>query len=404
MKKLAIISEFNPFHNGHKYLIDEARRRIKPDLAISLMSADFVQRGEAALIDKFSRANVSLSCGFDLAIEMPNFISLQSAEYFAYKSCELLNKLAIDYLAFGIENMDESEFLVNSKKIIANDEEIERLTRGFIEKNFSFTEARYLALSSFLNSKTFISSNNILALEYMRSISRINPKIKALPIRRVGSNNSDISLNDGFYASSTAIRMNLNKSIEKLMPKVSFDSLASFFNNYKWTDYNLLFNIFKYKLLIMNEPMDEILCYEEGMDNYFRKILTLNPTYDDFINLCKSQRHSKARIKRLLVNYILDNKKELNDINYNFIKVLAFNDEARKFFKDINEDMKIVIRKSDCKNLDDAELKIYENMIKASNLYSLLTNREFFLDYKNVMKIKKRGCCKSPKIEKRRGN
>ena len=404
MKKLAIISEFNPFHNGHKYLIDEARRRIKPDLAISLMSADFVQRGEAALIDKFSRANVSLSCGFDLAIEMPNFISLQSAEYFAYKSCELLNKLSIDCLAFGIENMDESEFLANSKKILANDEEIERLTKSFIEKNFSFTEARYLALSRFLNSKNFISSNNILALEYMRSISRINPKIKALPIRRVGSNNSDVSLNDQSYASSTAIRMNLNKSIEKLMPKVSFESMNYFFNNYKSADYNLLFNIFKYKLLIMNEPMDEILCYEEGMDNYFRKILTLNPTYDDFINLCKSQRHSKARIKRLLINYILDNKKELNDINYNFIKVLAFNDEARKFFKDINEDMKIVIRKSDCKNLDDAELKIYENMIKASNLYSLLTNREFFLDYKNVMKIKKRGCCKSPKIEKRRGN
>lgn len=389
MKKLAIISEFNPFHNGHKYLIEQARRIIKPDLAVSLMSGDFVQRGEAAIIDKFARANVSLACGFDLVIEMPNFISLQSAEFFAYKSCELLDKIGITYIAFGIENMDPDDFLTYVSKIISNDSKIEKLTRKFINENYSFTEARYLALKEFLSSDDFISSNNILALEYMRSISKLSSKIKALPIRRVGANNSDLLVEDKNFASSTAIRMNLNGDIRNLMPKESNESLNYFFSNHKKADYDLILDIFKYKLLIKKDSMEEILCYEEGMDNFFRKLLSSNLTYDTFINACKSQRHSKSRMKRLMLNYILDNKKDLNELNYNFIKVLAFNNEARQYFSEINEKIKVVMRKSDIKKLDSSELIIYENMIKSSNLYSLLSKRDLFLDYKNPIKIQK---------------
>lgn len=389
MKKLAIISEFNPFHNGHKYLIEQARRIIKPDLAVSLMSGDFVQRGEAAIIDKFARANVSLACGFDLVIEMPNFISLQSAEFFAYKSCELLDKIGITYIAFGIENMDPDVFLTYVSKIISNDSKIEKLTRKFINENYSFTEARYLALKEFLSSDYFISSNNILALEYMRSISKLSSKIKAIPIRRMGANNSDLLVEDKNFASSTAIRMNLNRDIRNLMPKESNESLNYFFSNHKKADYDLLLDIFKYKLLIKNDSMEEILCYEEGMDNFFRKLLSSNLTYDTFINACKSQRHSKSRMKRLMLNYILDNKKDLNELNYNFIKVLAFNNEARQYFREINEKIKVVMRKSDTKKLDSSELIIYENMIKSSNLYSLLSKRDLFLDYKNPIKIQK---------------
>ena len=299
MKKLAIISEFNPFHNGHKYLIEQARRIIKPDLAVSLMSGDFVQRGEAAIIDKFARANVSLACGFDLVIEMPNFISLQSAEFFAYKSCELLDKIGITYIAFGIENMDPDDFLTYVSEIISNDSKIEKLTRKFINENYSFTEARYLALKEFLSSDDFISSNNILALEYMRSISKLNSQIKAIPIRRMGANNSDLLVEDKNFASSTAIRMNLNRDIRNLMPKESNESLNYFFSNHKKADYDLLLDIFKYKLLIKNDSMEEILCYEEGMDNFFRKLLSSNLTYDTFINACKSQRHSTVSYTHL---------------------------------------------------------------------------------------------------------
>ena len=121
MKTLGIISEFNPFHNGHKYLLDKAKKELKTDLAVSIMSGDFVQRGEAAIMDKFSRARVAINCGFDLVIEMPSFVTLQSAEFFAKKSVNILNKINIDYLVFGIENINTDDFLKACKVIIENE-------------------------------------------------------------------------------------------------------------------------------------------------------------------------------------------------------------------------------------------------------------------------------------------
>lgn len=389
MKKLAIISEFNPFHNGHKYLIDRAKEFTKTDLAISLMSGDFVQRGEASLIDKYSRAEAALDNGFDLVIEMPNFISLQSAEFFSYKSIELLNKLKIDYLAFGIENLDSEKFLEISAKIINNNELVEELTKNFIDSKHSFTEARYLALKKFLGVDDFISSNNILALEYIRSISKINPQIKPIPIRRLGANNQDLNIKDEKFASSTSIRRNLSGNIKNLMPYSSYQKLKDFQENYKIESKEKLFDIFKYKLMIEESPIKDSLCYEEGLDNYFRQLLKNNPSYDEFINLAVSRRNTKARVKRLMINYILNNHKYLNEIDFNFVKVLAFNEKATRIFRDIKEDLRIVIRKSDIENLSSDDLLIYENMVKASNLYSLLIERDFNSDFTRNISIKK---------------
>ncbi len=389
MKKLAIISEFNPFHNGHKYLIDKAKEVTKTDLAISLMSGDFVQRGEASLIDKYSRADAALDNGFDLVIEMPNFISLQSAEFFSYKSIELLNKLKIDYLAFGIENLDSEDFLDISARLIKDNDRLEELTKYYIDKKYSFTEAKYLALKDFLGREDFISSNNILALEYMRSISKINPNIKAIPIRRLGANNQDLDIKDEKYASSTSIRMNLSGNIEKLMPSSSYQKLISFQKNYGLVNKENLFDIFKYKFMIEESQMQESLCYEEGLDNYFKTLLKDSPTYDEFIELAVSKRNTMARIKRLMLNYILNNKKFLNDLDYNFVKVLAFNEKATKLFRDIKKELKIVIRKSDIEALDHDDLLVYENMLRASNLYSLLIDRQFNTDFTRKISIKK---------------
>ena len=389
MKKLAIISEFNPFHNGHKYLIDKAKKITKADIAFSLMSGDFVQRGEASLIDKYSRADVALDNGFDLVIEMPNFISLQSAEFFSYKSIELLNKLKIDYLAFGIENLDSEDFLDISARLIKDNDRLEELTKYYIDKKYSFTEAKYLALKDFLGREYFISSNNILALEYMRSISKINPNIKAIPIRRLGANNQDLDIKDEKYASSTSIRMNLSGNIEKLMPSSSYQKLISFQKNYGLVKKKNLFDIFKYKFMIEESQMQDSLCYEEGLDNYFKTLLKDSPTYDEFIELAVSKRNTMARIKRLMLNYILNNKKFLNDLDYNFVKVLAFNEKATKLFRDIKKELKIVIRKSDIEALDHDDLLVYENMLRASNLYSLLIDRQFNTDFTRKISIKK---------------
>lgn len=382
MKTLGIISEFNPFHNGHKYLLDKAKEELKADLAISIMSGDFVQRGEAAIMDKFSRASVAIKCGFDLVIEMPSFVTLQSAEFFAEKSVNILNKVDIDYLVFGIENINPDEFLKSCKIIIENEKSIDSRIKSLVASGLSYPKSHNKALLDFVSSD-FLSSNNILALEYMRALYKINSKIKPYPINRIKTKNEDQSINDKNFASSTAIRNNLDQDIKSLIPNESYKELSNFMNEYKSFDNSYIYKIFRYKILIEKSDMSNILGYENGLDKYLSKIARTNGSYNNFINQATSLRYTKSRIKRLVLNYILSYTIDLNDHDLSFINILAFNKKAAENFKNISKNLNIIINKSDLKNLNNTDLLIYKKMIEASNLYSLGIGREIDYDFRH---------------------
>lgn len=382
MKTLGIISEFNPFHNGHKYLLDKAKKELKTDLAVSIMSGDFVQRGEAAIMDKFSRARVAINCGFDLVIEMPSFVTLQSAEFFAKKSVNILNKINIDYLVFGIENINTDDFLKACKVIIENEKNIDSKIKSLIASGLSYPKSHNKALLDFVSSD-FLSSNNILALEYMRALYKINSKIKPYPINRFKTKNEDQSINDKNFASSTAIRNNLGNDIKNLIPNESYSELSNFMNEYKYFDYDYIYKIFKYKILIEKSDMSNILGYEDGLDNYLSKIAIIKDSYKDFLGQATSLRYTKSRIKRLVLNYILSYTVDLNDYDISFINILAYNKKAAEIFKNLSKNLNIVINKSDLKNLSKSDLLIYNKIIRASNLYSLGIAREIDYDFRH---------------------
>ncbi|PMC82683.1 nucleotidyltransferase family protein [Anaerococcus hydrogenalis] len=387
MKKLAIISEYNPFHNGHNFIQKKAKEITKANLVIAIMSGDFVQRGEPSLIDKYKRAD-SAMISADLIIEMPSFISLQSANLFARKNIEILNKLKIDYLAFGIENISEEDFFKSVENILNNNENIDKKTKYFLDKGLSFSKASYEASKTYALNEDFFSANNILALEYIRAIKNSNSKIKAIPIKRIKSMNKDKNLDKKTFASSTAIRNNINNSnIKSYLPESSLENIEKFKNQYNnFPDMEKLYELFRYKILIENINMSNILCYEEGMDNYLKKLAEKNFLYNDFINEASSLRFTKSRIKRLMINYLLENTIDLNNIEINFIKVLAFNEKSTRFFKD--QAVSILIQKKDEKKLKDNEKIIYDQMIKASNLYSFLINRNMNSDFTQKITIK----------------
>ncbi|WP_039913873.1 nucleotidyltransferase family protein [Anaerococcus hydrogenalis] len=388
MKKLAIISEYNPFHNGHNFIQKKARELTNADLIISIMSGDFVQRGEPSLIDKYKRAD-SAMISADLIIEMPSFISLQSANLFARKNIEILDKLKIDYLAFGIENISEEDFFKSVENILNNNENIDKKTKYFLDKGLSFSKASYEASKTYALNQKFFSANNILALEYVRALKNSNSKIKAIPIKRIKSMNKDKNLDKKTFASSTAIRNNINNSnIKSYLPKSSLENIEKFKHQYNnFPDMERLYELFRYKILIEDINMSNILCYEEGMDNYLKKLAEKNFLYNDFINEASSLRFTKSRIKRLMINYLLENTIDFNNLEINFIKVLAFNKKSTRFFKD--QAVSILIQKKDEKKLKDNEKIIYDQMIKASNLYSFLINRNMNSDFTQKITIKK---------------
>lgn len=388
MKKLAIISEYNPFHNGHNYIQKKSREITNADIVIAIMSGDFVQRGEISLIDKYKRAN-SAMLSADLVIEMPSFISLQAANLFARKNIEILNKLEVDYLAFGIENISEKNFLNTCEKIFENENRINIDTKNFLDEGMSFAKASYLASIKYIENKEFFSANNILALEYLRAIKKLNANIEIVPIKRKNSMNKDVELRKDSFSSSSSIRNNIeNIKIKDYLPSLSYNYIKEFKNEYNIFPQNdLLYEIFRYKILIEEKKMNDILCYEEGMENYLKKIAKDEIFYKDFIKNSTSQRFTKSRIKRLMINYLLENKTLLNEVDINFIKVLAFNENATKLFKECK--LNVIMQKKDIEKLNKENKIIFEQMIKASNLYSMIIGRKFDSDYREKISIKK---------------
>lgn len=378
MKTLAIISEFNPFHNGHEYLLKKSKELTQSDLAISLMSGDFVQRGEPAIVDKFSRADMAMKAGFDMVTEIPTHISLQSAEYFALGSIKILDKLNVDYLCFGIENMDSGDFLEKAQNLLENEDLLEELTKKYLE-NSSFTKARYDATVEVLGDDGFITSNNILALEYMRAIRKIGSAMTPTPIKRISSANADKSLLDSKISSSTAIRNNILVNYKDHVPAYSYELIEESKNKFGIPNMDIIYDIFRFLLLLERRPMAGILAYEEGLENYLTKVCQNNHNFSSFIDEATNKRYTSSRIKRLMINYILENKPTFNGYDINFYKVLAFNNKAELIFK--NTRSKPVIRKKDYDNISITDQIILSQMIDSSNLYSLCQKRDFNIDY-----------------------
>lgn len=378
MKTLAIISEFNPFHNGHKYLLDQAKEKTKADLAITLMSGDFVQRGDPAIIDKFSRSDCAMKAGFDMVIEMPVYISLQSAEYFALGSVKILDKMGVDYLCFGIENEDPNSFLEKVNLLISKSSQLETLTKKKLESS-SFTKARYDATVEIIGKNNFITSNNILALEYIRAIKKINSKITPVPINRISSANKDFDLKNTNISSSTAIRNNIFDNYKDHVPSFSYKAIEYSKENFGIPNMDYEFGLFKYLLLINNKSMDDILAYEIGMDNYLKKIVLKNDNFSKFIAEATTKRYTSSRIKRLILNYILNNKTKFNDYDLDFYKVLAFNQKSQYIFS--NSKSKPVLTKKDTDKLSVPDKIILSKMLDASNMYNLGQGRELNQDF-----------------------
>lgn len=378
MKTLAIISEFNPFHKGHKYLLDEAKKQTYAELSLSIMSGDYVQRGEPAIIDKFSRADSAMKAGFDMVVEMPSFISLQSAEYFAIGSIKILEKIGIDYLCFGIEKLNPDEFLEKVDILIEKSYELEELTKNNLH-NSSFTKARYDATCQLLGENNFITSNNILALEYIRAIKKIDSKIKPVPIKRISSLNKESELKKENISSSTAIRKNIFNDYKDHVPNFSYEVIEESIQKFGIPSMDYEYEIFKYLLLIEQKPMDNILGYEDGIENYLWKIAVKNQNFSSFLEEATTKRYTSSRIKRLMLNYILENDSYTNDYDIDFYKVLAFNKKSEYIFR--NSKSMPVLTKKDMDRLTGTDKVILTQMLKASNLYNISTGRDLNQDF-----------------------
>lgn len=217
MKAVGLVTEYNPFHNGHLYHLNKAMELTGADISVAVMSGDFVQRGELAVLDKYTRASMALNSGVNLVVELPVNYAVSSAESFAAGALKVLDYIKADSIAFGSES-GNIERLSNLAHILCDNEdtlykEISKCTANGI----SYAAARQKVVEKLTDKDTaamLTSSNNILAVEYLKAIIKNNYAIKPYTIKRQGDSYNDTDIRSE-YASATALRENLKNGMKK---------------------------------------------------------------------------------------------------------------------------------------------------------------------------------------------
>ena len=411
MSVVGIIAEYNPFHFGHKYHLELSKKITNSEYSVAIMSGSFVQRGEPSLIDKWTKAKIAVENGIDLVIELPFIFSVQSAELFAYGSIALLNSLKIvDYVSFGSE-IGELEYLYPIADVLVKEPaHYKELLKKYLQNGNSYPVARSYALEDYfdkydnrLNSQNIneiISApNNILAIEYLKALKRLNSNIKPITIKRIGSHYNDPKLNNKI-ASATAIRNSLLESknisiVQDYIPKVTYDYLVDYLNNF--SSFNSLDNynqIIHYLLRVQDKKyLASIMDVEAGLDN---RIVEKSYEYNDiegFINSVVTKRYPRTRIQRILIHLMInlskDTFKELSSHHPAYIRILGSNDKGFYLIKRIKQktDIPIITKYSDHHSLKNPHINRIINFDKrATDLFFIglntkqpLTNMDYYI-------------------------
>jgi predicted nucleotidyltransferase len=185
MKNIGIIAEFNPFHNGHKHFLETIKKEHSPNCIIAIMSGNFVQRGDLAIIDKWRRAETAVRNGVNLVIELPVPFAIQNAEVFASGAISIFSKLDIQYLCFGTE-ADNINDIYDLSRILTNESISFKISmNNYLKKGLSYPKALSNSIGSNRYEKIF-TPNNILAIEYIKSLIKNNYSIKPVNVKRIG--------------------------------------------------------------------------------------------------------------------------------------------------------------------------------------------------------------------------
>lgn len=386
MNITGIITEYNPFHNGHLYHLTEAKKNTNCDAVICIMSGNFVQRGGPAIVDKWQRTEMALNNGVDLVIELPTYYAVSSAEFFAKGAVSILNNLGVvNNLFFGSECGDVNKLTTIAKTLVDEDSKLKYIIKENLAKGETFAKAREKALISYLNNEDLneilTSSNNILGIEYIKSIIRMNSNIKPFTLKREGSNYNDKFLSNSF-SSATSIRELLKQkaSIESLkdsIPKESYEVLNNLYDNsYPFVFDEDMFKFIKYKLQTNCINFNNLYEIIEGLENKLLKEISSSNSYEEFILNIKSKRYTYSKISRILTHiYIgLDSDSFLNidDTNNLYARVLGFNKKGREILSLIKRNSSIPLITKIPRFSDNPLLKLD---IQATAAYSILNNK-----------------------------
>lgn len=372
-----IVAEFNPFHNGHKYLIDSLKKDSKNTVTV-VMSESFVQRGECACISAYTRTKIALQCGADLVLSLPVPYATASAERFAFGGLSVLGGLGcIDALAFGSECGD-AEMLKKCAEVLMGDE-LSGAIEKYLNEGVSFPVARQKAVeeeSSKEIADVLSSPNNILGVEYIKAINKLGLNMAFKPILREGVEH-DSKESNGDFCSASAIREMLenNENFSKFLPTESLSILNEEINNKKApANYIQLETAVLYKLRSMStEDFKELPDVSEGLEYRFFDAVKTSATLDEILEKVKTKRYTHSRIRRIVICAFLGIKKKDVFAPVPFIRVLGFNKNGAGLLKKAKKTatLPIATKFSEINAMGEDAKRVFELECFARDMFSL---------------------------------
>ncbi len=394
MNSLGIIAEYNPFHKGHLYHLEKSISLSKADCTVAVMSGDFTQRGEPAILDKWFRAEMAIKNGIDLVIELPFVFACNNAEFFAFGALRLLEGLGcISHLSFGSESGEIGELIEVAKALAYESDEFKSAIKDYMSKGLSFPKARHEALETVKGrdkARLIRHPNNILGVEYLKQWLLLDSKIRPLTIKRFGGGYLDGDFTQAL-ASAKAIRKGIAKdsqmqTVAKSLPKASMEVMKAK-EQIPVTDSEGLYQLLVYKILSSSkEHLAEILTVSEGLENSLKKAVVNSKGFEELLASVISKRYTESRIRRLMIHTVMSlTKDDFFGITHNprlYARVLALSKNGARLLRHIKDTgcstIPIISNINKDLSKDDPVQKVLNYDIMASDIYNLVYHKDLY--------------------------
>ncbi len=386
MTAAAIAAEFNPLHNGHKYIMEQAKLKTGADFLGIVMSGNFTQRGEPAVFDKFLRTKAALLNGADIVLELPVIYATGGADIFARGCCEVLTGAGIfDFMVFGAEAENREDLKAAAEILVREPPAFKAALRENLKKGLSYPKARELALNSLLSIEDGVlsSPNNILAVEYIRQLKLLKSDLVPVGIKRKGAGYNDDKITEAAegFSSAAAVRKALAAGLYEEVRGAVPETVFSFYiNNIEEKGSNLpslndFVEALRY-LIIKKGPegLREISDITEGLENKIYKNSGFEST-EELTDALKSKRYTRTKLTRGLLHILLDIKKEdvLPPKPLPYIRVLGVKKEKKYLLRLLSEESNlplIINTKKDIEKLPPYGKELFKKEMFASDLYN----------------------------------
>ncbi|MCT8139040.1 nucleotidyltransferase [Anaerobacillus sp. CMMVII] len=354
MNITGIVVEYNPFHNGHALHVNESKKQTNADLVVAVMSGNFLQRGEPALVSKWSRTKMALATGVDIVLELPYVFATQQAEVFAQGAISILDNFGVNSICFGSEAGDIEQFQQLVSFLDENETSYTIFLQDALKDGYSYPKALALAFKKLENSETVLDlskPNNILGYHYMKAIYKIGSKIKPFTIQRTTAQYHDKNISNETIASATSIRESLIKqkndleAIKHVVPQYTYQELLSYKVKFgSFQHWERLFPFLKYKVLTASvEQLAAVYEAEEGLENRILQAIKDTSSFQELMEKLKTKRYTWTRLQRFCLHILTNTTKvEMQHLTYApYIRVLGMTKQGREYINHFKKEMEI---------------------------------------------------------------